>query len=623
MLGKKGMKKAMAAVLSAVLMLSLAGCGASTEETQSSDTGAEPQVTTETQGTETPVAATDRAGGDDGSVRKELTALEVSRLMGNGINLGNTLEAYNRDSLGTDSPISSYEQAWGQPITTQEMLTGMKKAGFDTIRIPVAWVQTMNWESGDYTIREDLLDRVEEVVGYARNEGMYVIINDHWDGGWWAMFSSADATTRENAMKLYTSMWTQIAERFAGYSDYVIFESANEELGYRLNDSYPDMQKLVKDSGTLTDAECFSEVNRINQAFVDTVRATGGNNADRFLLIAGFGTEIANTCDSRFVMPTDSAANKLLVSVHYYDPSGYCIFDSIASWGNQDDLKDMNEALSMMQKFTDAGYGVIIGEYGVVQATSEGGLKEGALVYTTNLLDVCNKYQFVPVLWDTNFLYNRHSGRISDDQMMRLFQKYSFAQEESAGLTQEELAAKADKSMAEAIENAEEGFSLSADEAVAWIMFTSSDWSTQYSVGDVYDPTTCTAGIVSVDAPITGEGTYTVSLDFTGTGSGFADGVTFSALGLANGEKLFPGYIIDLKELKVNGEVLTPAGTPYTSSDDGVCTRCNLYNGWVSQVPDDVRTVSGSRDGITPTPWDVSSYGPIRTIEVTFDYIAP
>ncbi len=622
-MGMIKIRRGLAAGLAALLITGLAGCGEKAPEAGESGNGSETAVTTEEESGTTESGSRELAGGDDGSVRSDLTALEVSRLMGNGINLGNTMEAYNRDALGKDASISAYETAWGQPVTTQEMFTGMKKAGFDTVRIPVAWVQTMDWESGDYTIREDLLDRVEEIVGYARSEGMYVIINDHWDGGWWAMFSSEDETARANAMTLYTSMWSQIAERFADYSDYVIFESANEELGYRLNDAYPDMQTLVKDSGSLSDAECFSEVNRINQAFVDTVRSSGGNNGDRFLLIAGFGTEISNTCDNRFVMPEDTADSKLLVSVHYYDPSGYCIFDSIASWGNQDDLKDMNETLSEMTKFTDAGYGVIIGEYGVVQASSEGGLKEGAVAYTTNLLDACNKYQFVPVLWDTNFLFNRSSCRIADDEMMRLYQKYSFTQEEAAGLTQEEIAEKADASMAKAIENAEEGFSLAEDEAVAWIMFTSSDWSTQYSVGDVYDPTTCTAGIVSVDAPITGEGTYTVSLDFTGTGAGSASGVTFSALGIANGEDLFPGYVIDLKELKVNGETLELTGEPYTSSDDGHCTRCNLYNGWVSQVPDDVRTVDGDREGLTPTPWDISSYGAITTIEVTFDYIAP
>ena len=169
-------------------------------------------------------------------IRKELTAVELTRLMGNGIKLGNTMEAYGHASLGTNAAVSSYETLWGQPVTTQEMITAMKNSGFDTIRIPVAWTNTMNFESGDYTIREDWFASVEEIVGYAMNENMYVIVNDHWDGSWWGMFGSATAKTRQKAMDMYISMWTQIAERFKNYSDYLIFESANEELGDRLND---------------------------------------------------------------------------------------------------------------------------------------------------------------------------------------------------------------------------------------------------------------------------------------------------------------------------------------------------------------------------------------------------
>ena len=104
---------------------------------------------------------------DKGAVRKELTAVELTKLMGNGINLGNTMEAYGHASLGTGAPVSSYETLWGQPVTTQEMITAMKNSGFDTIRIPVAWTNAMNFESGDYTIGEDWFARVEEIVGYA------------------------------------------------------------------------------------------------------------------------------------------------------------------------------------------------------------------------------------------------------------------------------------------------------------------------------------------------------------------------------------------------------------------------------------------------------------------------
>ena len=115
-------------------------------------------------------------GTDPGS----LTAVEMTRLMGNGINLGNTMEACD-NSRGkgntTDDPLH-YETLWGQPVTTPEMLRGMKDAGFDTIRIPVAWMtNATHLDKGDYTISEKYLDRVEEIVNYALDAGMFVIVN--------------------------------------------------------------------------------------------------------------------------------------------------------------------------------------------------------------------------------------------------------------------------------------------------------------------------------------------------------------------------------------------------------------------------------------------------------------
>lgn len=105
----------------------------------------------------------------------DLTATEVIRLMGNGINLGNTLEAYNHKSyveLGVDP--TSFETLWGQPVTTRDMIDDMKAMGFDTLRIPVAWTNGINYESGDYTIDERLMNRVDEVVNYALDADMYL-----------------------------------------------------------------------------------------------------------------------------------------------------------------------------------------------------------------------------------------------------------------------------------------------------------------------------------------------------------------------------------------------------------------------------------------------------------------
>ena len=559
---------------------------------------------------------------DNGYMRKDLSASELTVLMGNGINLGNTMEAYGRISLGTEAPVSSYETLWSQPVTTQEMITGMKNAGFDTLRIPVAWTNAMDYESGDYTIREDYLNRVEEIINYALNENMYVVINDHWDGSWWGMFGSASEETRQKAWDLYTSMWTQIAERYKEYSDYLIFESANEELGNRLNDT-----DVAADSGTLSADECYKMTLKINQKFVDIVRGTGGNNESRFLLIAGYNTDVDMTTDDRYIMPTDPAneVNKLILSVHYYTPWGYCGNESLSLWGTKRNYGEMNSLLESLTKFTDQGYGVIIGEYGVL-VKSDGTLKKNAALYYKNFLDNCDLYNFCPLLWDCNNLYNRQDCKIIDDEIAALYKERAYANE--AAMTDEEKAARPDKIKAEmdqAYADAPAAFDdgaidLDDSTSVAWIMINSSDWNVMYSVGDVYDPGAKTDGLVATDVEITGEGTYTVSLDFTGVPGGYANGMAFSALAIGNGELLYPGYTVNITEVLVNGEPYTLTAKPYTTSDDARCTRVNLYNEWVTQVPDDARTPDGDTTGISPVIVDNADLTHMETLSITFEY---
>ena len=559
---------------------------------------------------------------DNGYMRKDLSASELTVLMGNGINLGNTMEAYGHISLGTEAPVSSYETLWSQPVTTQEMITGMKNAGFDTLRIPVAWTNAMDYESGDYTIREDYLNRVEEIINYALNENMYVVINDHWDGSWWGMFGSASEETRQKAWDLYTSMWTQIAERYKEYSDYLIFESANEELGNRLNDT-----DVAADSGTLSADECYEMTLKINQKFVDIVRGTGGNNESRFLLIAGYNTDVDMTTDDRYIMPTDPAneVNKLILSVHYYTPWGYCGNESLSLWGTKRNYGEMNSLLESLTKFTDQGYGIIIGEYGVL-VKSDGTLKKNAALYYKNFLDNCDLYNFCPILWDCNNLYNKQDCKIIDDEIAALYKERAYANE--ASMTDEEKAARPDRIKAEmdqAYADAPAAFDdnaidLDDSTSVAWIMINSSDWNVMYSVGDVYDPGAKTDGLVATDVEITGEGTYTVSLDFTGVPGGYANGMAFSALAIGNGELLYPGYTVNITEVLVNGEPYTLTAKPYTASDDARCTRVNLYNEWVTQIPDDARTPDGDTTGISPIVVDNADLTHMETLSITFEY---
>ena len=564
---------------------------------------------------------------DNGVMREGLTALEATRLMGNGINLGNTLEACdNNVGIKTNTPLS-YETHWGQPKTTQAMIDGMKAAGFDTIRIPVAWMtNATHLYEGDYTIDADYMDRVEEVVRYARKAGMYVIINDHWDGGWYGMFGSESAETRALAMEAYKGMWQQIAERFRDYSDYLIFESANEELGGRFDENSP---LYCSDSVVtyLTDDERYALTNEINQTFVDVVRATGGNNATRFLLIAGYSTDIDQTCDDRFQMPKDTVDSKLMVSVHYYDPWSYCGASSAVSatkWGKVSDYEYMDQQLAKMTKFTEAGYGVVIGEYGALPCSD--GLKDNTLAYHTAFLDACTKYNLTNCLWDCSGLYKRVSQTFADDDILAMYQEKRQANEEGQDYADVQAAAAAEIAAAAAeapVTFQQDAVVVDDKTALAWIMWNDGSWALTHSVGDTYNADSISEGLVATNAIITGEGKYTVGLDFTGTAQGYSASVAFAAIGISNGEALYPNYLVNIKEVRINGEIYRLKGRAYTTSDDGLCTRVNLYNEWVTSVPKTARLPGGNLAGATPTPINRNDavIAEIKTIEIDFEYV--
>ncbi len=569
---------------------------------------------------------------DDGAVREELTALEATRLMGNGINLGNTMEACDSTRGNYALTPSEYETSWGQPVTTREMLLGMKEAGFDTVRIPVAWMtnaSAMPFGMKDYTLDEAYLARVREIVDYARSAGMYVIINDHWDGGWWGMFGSENPDTAAFAMEAYRGMWRQIAEYFRDYSDYVIFESANEELGARFDENSPCYSR---DSVTsfLPDNERYALTNRVNQAFVDTVRETGGNNARRFLLIAGYGTNIRDTFDNRFKMPSDTAKNKLMVSVHYYDPWSYCGATSASGatlWGKAADFDAMYKTLSQMSKFTAQGYGVVIGEYGALPG-SDGVMKANAAAYHKAFLDCCDALDFTSCLWDCSGFFVRRELKIADAEMAALYAGRNAASEQ--GVDYAEIAARGLNAVKETIASAPESLrsdavELTEDTCVAWIMFSEGSWALSYSVGDVYDPDAISPGIVPTDVLIDGEGVYTVALDFSGTEKGCAENTAFCAVGISNAEALYPGWCINVTSVKINGEQVKLKGRNYTCSDDGKCTRANLFNEWVDMkkiTKDDARVLFGDFTGISATPLnrDLECMKRIKTMEVTFTF---
>ena len=387
---------------------------------------------------------------DNGTMRKELSSQYlIQNEMGQGINLGNTMEAtYLVTERESHTEATDFETAWGSEIITQEAIDGMHSYGFNTIRIPVAWSNMVKLDDGNYTINEKYLGRVEEIVNYALNDGMYVIINDHWDCGWWGSFGAAyrdengkkqpNETLRQQAWVRYISYWTQIAERFKNYSDHLIFEGANEELGDRLND--PVYKEGFSNGGTgnpvsgsLTENECYQTTNMINQLFVNIIRKSGGNNAYRHLLIPGYDTNIEKTVDGRFIMPTDTEENgvsKLSVSVHYYTPWGFCGDGNKGNYTPEDKMVT-KEQLSLMRLYSEQGYGVILGEYGVCNPR-----QDKVCDWLYDVMCYSSDYSILPVLWDSaGRYYNRSKCKMKYADVGELYNSITGAKGDTSMTT--------------------------------------------------------------------------------------------------------------------------------------------------------------------------------------------
>jgi len=314
-----------------------------------------------------------------------------------------------------------------------------------------------------------------------------------------------------------------------------------------------------------------------------------------------------------------------MVSVHYYDPWGYCGGEEQADWGIKSEYNTLIRSISSLSQFTDSGYGVVIGEFGALP-TKTGELKNNTIEFTSAMLDLCTKYNLCPVLWDRGDFYSKTEYKIKDDELAKLYADNKYSVEEKS--SRDDLIANADKRVTDAVAKAPsereliiDNDAIMAEGSTAWIMW--SGFKATYSVGDKYDSTSATGGVVATDAKINGAGTYTVALDFSGVEGGFDSGFSFSAIGLSNGEIINPGYFIDIKEVKVNGEVYELIAEPFTTADDKICTRVNLYNQWVTNVPPEARTIDGTPEDSSAIVIDNTAFTQIKSIEITFDYVAP
>ncbi|MDE7121916.1 MAG: glycoside hydrolase family 5 protein, partial [Oscillospiraceae bacterium] len=265
------------------------------------------------------------------------SAIQIVNEMGMGWNLGNTFDCWNTRGWTTDT-----ETAWGNVTTTQDMITAIKASGFDSIRIPVTWYENIT-DPATYDIDDAYLARIKEVVDYAYANNMYVIVNMHWD---WESGGSLWLNKGAEALPQFKTMWTEIANYFKDYDQHLVFESMNE---------------VTFD---------YDVLNNFNQSFVDVMRQSGGNNADRLLLLAGKNDDLTLTCSDSYVVPDD---DMVAVSIHYYTPSTFCVADINASWGHTEtwgtetEIQDVyNNFNKMKETFVDKGIPVIVGEYGVL-----------------------------------------------------------------------------------------------------------------------------------------------------------------------------------------------------------------------------------------------------------------
>lgn len=397
-----------------------------------------------------------------------LTPLEFAAQLGAGINIGNSLESnttmeYLEENGYQGSPMKdlylsgdaglNLETSWGNPEKiSKEFIQGIKAAGFKTIRLPVSYINHVKTEIVDnkkvYTIDEQWLNRVQEVVDWALAEDLYIIINLHHDGSdncdesgnlnvfggeqasWLSPVNhSGDAYAQMESK--FVSLWTQIATKFKSYSDHLLFADMNE-----FHHGYNDPE-----------TEWCNAQNKLHQAFVDTIRSTGGNNIGRYLIIPGYNTNIDYSI-KHLVLPTDCEENQtvvngntvghLIVEVHYYDPYTYAADDptdtlwgsgageGAANWGQEDFLEGQMQ--KMNTNYIAKGIPVVIGEFGAPEHKID---KETDRKYRTYYYSCVVKSAvqngLVPIAWDNGTSYQllARDGSVTEQTIVDAIIKYS------------------------------------------------------------------------------------------------------------------------------------------------------------------------------------------------------
>lgn len=356
----------------------------------------------------------------------ESTAKELAAKIFAGINIGNTMEVPLQE--GAD-PNQSGETGWGNPVVNEDYIRGLRDAGFNAVRIPCAWDSHIE-DVETHKVADKWMERVAEVVDMVVNNGMYAILNIHWDGGWLENNCTADKQEANNEKQ--RALWTQIANRFIEYDERLLFAGCNE----------PNAEN----------AEQMAVLATYEQTFVDAVRATGGRNAKRVLIVQGPTTNIEKT-DQLMALPTDIVEDRLMVEVHYYDPFPFCLMEKDETWGKMlyfwgsqmskvsAELKDRcstyaanaeavnTELLKMKKKYANQGIPVILGEYGAYYRKALASeeyydLHKASVdewLYEVTRLSKNNG--LIPFLWDTGALISRKDGSVIQQSQLENLMK--------------------------------------------------------------------------------------------------------------------------------------------------------------------------------------------------------
>jgi endoglucanase len=353
--------------------------------------------------------------GEKYTVRDNFTTQQLVDEMGLGINLGNTLDASG--DWFDPTVQANFETCWGSPIITREIIEGYAKAGYSSLRIPVTWSNMMQ---EDYQIHPDLMNRVETILNWALDCGMVAIINLHHENEW-----ITKMPTNSEVKRKFTALWEQISAHFKNYGDRLLFEPMNE-IGFDL---------IWNQWGGGDKAKAFGYVNQLNQLFVDIVRASGGNNAKRHLLVEIYNTGLEYAFDPHTKIPSDPA-NRLALTVHYYTPSVFAILGNgevadwgvgVPTWGTDAEIKELNDNMDLLKRHcVDKGIPVIVGEYG---ASNKDRTAEAVRFYCVSVTEAVYSRGMCPMLWDTpGGMYDRATCEFSDplfiEQVMAIKAKY-------------------------------------------------------------------------------------------------------------------------------------------------------------------------------------------------------